>query len=460
MNRKLYQLTSNEFVLPSTVIPNQPHKTKEAGNLPILKWPDGDICWPATLYLMEEYNRGKSRKGKGGSLATYAKQLSPIVRFCFKHQINFKDLNDSFITQFIQHLGNEKKWDTHGVYRHVRKSNQVLAIGRRTVLFLFWYQATFPHSGGLIGKGEDLCQITVYPDSQSGRNGNGFKHPSFPTKSVEKARIPVTTNQLEKLFIANLNSNQSVFIKRRRAAMLNLARATGMRRVEMSDVTVPGVKEAVDTGYLIIIPAKSKKKKVRQIPVLQSQLRPILSFIDGPRTKLMRNIGCKDTGYLFTTNRGTPLSEGTLTNDMHDLAQLADFEMNVCLHMFRHRYFTDMAYNLLLGIKEFAERRELTAPSERIVLQEMKNLSQHESEEALLGYIHAAYKEANALDSGAKLWKLSQIHESMALTIQELQASIISEEISASLACESLQRMLSDWGRDLNNCADQDVSLV
>lgn len=457
MNRaqKLYQITSNEFVLPSTSIPNQSPKTKDSGNLPILKWPDGDICWPTTLYLIEEYNSGKSRKGNGGSLLTYAKQLSPIVRFCYKHQVNFKDLDDSFITQFIQILGDEKAWDIHGVYRHVRKSNQVLAIGRRTIHFLFWYQATFPHAGGLIGAREDLCQITVYPDSHSGQDGNGYKHPSFPTKSVEKARIPVTTNQLEKLFIANLNSDQSVFIKRRRAAMLNLARATGMRRVEMSDVTVPGIKEAIDTGYLIIRPAKSKKNKVRQIPVLQSQLRPILSFIDGPRAKLMRNLRCEDTGYLFTTNRGASLSEGTLTNDMHDLAQLAGLEMNVCLHMFRHRYFTDMAYNLLLGIKEFAERRELTAPSERIVLQEMKSLSQHENEDSLLGYIHAAYKEANALDSGTKLWKLSQIHESMALSIRELQASIISEEISPLSACEKLQGMLSDWGQDLNTCADQ-----
>jgi site-specific recombinase XerD len=450
---KLYQLTSNQFVLPSIWLPNHPPQTKEAGNLPILKWPDGDICWPVSLYLIEQCNNGKSRKGKGGSLLTYAKQLSPIVRFCHKYKINFKDLDDSFITQFIQHLGDEKNWDAHGVYRHVRESNQVLSIGRRSIHFLFWYQSTFPHAKGLIGEREGLCQITIYPENQSGRerNGNGYTHPSFPTKSVKKARIPVSSSQLEHLFIANLNSDQTVFIKRRRAAMLNLARATGMRRIEMSDVTVSGIKEAANTGYLNIKPAKSKRNKVRQIPVLQSQLKPLVSYIDGPRAKLIRNsVGKnKDPGVLFTTYKGAPLSEGTLTNDMHDLAQLAGLEMNVCLHMFRHRYFTDMAYNLLLGIKEFAERRELTTPSERIVLQEMKSLSQHESEESLLGYIHAAYKEARAWDSGTRLWKLSQIHESMVLTIQELQLSILQESVSTAQATERLQEMLSVWEKDL-----------
>lgn len=449
--KKLYQLTSDQFVLPAST-----DKTKKAGKLPMLKWPDGEICWPISLYMIQQFNEGKRSEVGGGTPLTYAKQLSHLLRFCYKLKINFTDLDDSYLTRFIEHLGVEKNWDNSGSLRHVRQSNQVLNIGHRTLQFLFWYQATFHKGKSLIGEMEDLCQITVYRVKNSHKSAESYSytHPSFPTKSVRAARIPVSTNQLEQLYIANLESEQSPFIKRRRTAMLNLAIATGIRRVEMCEVTVHDIKEAVQTGYLNIKPAKARRIKVRQIPVLKSQLQPVLSYIDGPRAKLFKKIarnGETGTSVLFTTNKGRPISFGTLTNDMHDLVRLAGLNMNVCLQMFRHKYFTDMAYNLLLGIKEFAERRELTAPSERIVLQEMRSLSQHENDETLLGYIHAAYKEAKALDSGMKIWKLFNIHESMRFSIQELKTSIQQKNISNIEALTEFEEMLTTWEGELKN---------
>ena len=454
--KKLYKLTSDQFSLPSGVPSASLFKVKRAGKLPMLKWPDGEICWPITLYIIDQYNKGKRCEVGGGTPLTYAKQLSHLVRFCYNCKINFIDLSDSYLTQFVEQLGVEKTWDARGTLRHVRQSNQVLNIGQRSIQFLFWYQATFPDAKGLIGERENLCRITVYTVNNSYKHADNysFSHPSFPTKSVKKARIPVSVNQIEQLFIANLESDQTSFIKRRRAAMLNLAKATGLRRVEMSDVTVIDIKEAAKTGYLNIKPAKARRLKVRQIPVLKSQLQPVISYIDGPRAKLIRLVvknGESDPGVLFTTNKGKPISFGTLTNEMNDLVKLSGLDMNVCLQMFRHKYFTDMAYNLLLGIREFAERRELTAPSERIVLQEMRALSQHEDDETLLGYIHAAYKEARALDSGTKFWKLSQIHESMRLSVNELKTSIRKNKISSIEALERLDTMLTIWKNDLTN---------
>lgn len=450
-NRKLYQVTSDQFSLPGSS-----GKAKKAGKLPMLKWPDGEICWPITLYMLHQFEEGKKSEVGGGTPLTYAKQLSHLLRFCYKLKINFIDLDDSYFTQFIEHLGIEKNWDKHGLLRNVRQSNQVLNIGQRSIHFLFWYQTTFPKAKGLIGEREGLCQITVYRVRNSHKNAKSYsyKHSSFPTKSVREARIPVSTNQLELLYIANLESDQTPFIKRRRTAMLNLAKATGLRRVEMSNVTVSDIRKAAETGFLNIKPAKTKKNKVRQIHVLKSQLQPILSYINGPRAKLVRmtnRSGEKDPGVLFTTNKGKPISFETLTNDMNDLAQLVGLEKNVCLQMFRHRYFTDMAYNLLLGIKEFAERRELTTPSERIVMQEMRSLSQHEDDETLLGYIHAAYKEADALDSGMKLWNLSKIHESMTSSVEELKISLQQSNISATKALDQLETMLNIWENDLRS---------
>ena len=122
--------------------------------------------------------------------------------------------------------------------------------------------------------------------------------------------------------------------------MLHLARATGARRIEMSKLSVQSIIQAYEVGILNITSAKSRnREKIRSIPVLKSTLEPVISFIKGARTNIIRNtIGINnDCGFLFVSHNGKKLSENTLTNEMHDLAVLSNLESRVCLHMFRHR---------------------------------------------------------------------------------------------------------------------------
>jgi len=404
---KLYSQTSSECKIPLTVLRNHNKKFMNAAKIAIVSWPNLKICWPVTMYLLYLVSLNRSLKGSGGTILTYAKQLSHFVRFFVEHKLSFCDIDDRDITLFVDDLKDERCIDTKGCNRAKRHSNQVRTIASRALHFLFWYQNKFLHDTGLIGYEGDNCLITVYHQTFyiNGVTVTSMSHASFPTADVVKPQNPVSSIQIEELFLANLESPQCVYVKRRRATMLNLARATGGRRIEMSAVTITEIREACNSGFLNLLVAKKRKRVVRPIPILKSRLNQIIQFIDGPRTKLLKDLGKQndDSGHLFLSTKGNKLSENTLTNDMNDISHMASLAVNVCLHMFRHRYFTDMAYNLLLGIKEFVEKRELTAPSERIVLQEMRSLSEHESDESLLRYIHAAYKEAPAWDLGERL---------------------------------------------------------
>ncbi len=353
---KLYFLSSQGFQLPVIVLPDGQVKYKPAPNIPILLWPNNLVCWPVTLYLNYKYKLGLSSLICGGTLLTYAKNLSSFIRFCHDEMISFSSIDDNSFANFISKINDEMNVDRKGTLKHARKSNQVLNIGRRVLDFLFWYQDFFM-SQRLVGEPNENCNITVYKKQYQAQSRSMvyWTHSSFPTRNTEVIRQPVNTADLEKLFITNLKSDNTKYIIRRRAAMLHLARATGVRRIEMSKLTIQSILLAYEEGILNINPAKSRnRQKIRSIPVLKSSLEPVVQFINGARANIIRNtVGIKnDCGFLFISSNGKKLSENTLTNDMHDLAVLSNLDSLVCLHMFRHRYFTDMAYNFLLGIRE------------------------------------------------------------------------------------------------------------
>ena len=97
----------------------------------------------------------------------------------------------------------------------------------------------------------------------------------------------------------------------------------------------------------------------------------------------------------------------------------------------------------------FVERGELSPPSEQIVLQEMRNLSQHASDAALKRYIHAAYKEASAWATGESHWRMRQLHRAMSDSLTELDSLLDAGSISSKSARSQLQHWVSQWKVEL-----------
>jgi len=82
-NSKLYSKTSKIFELPLLISKNNSVVTSLADYFPTLSWPDGRWCFEANVFMLELYYKGLSRKNKGGTLLTYAANISPIIRYCY-----------------------------------------------------------------------------------------------------------------------------------------------------------------------------------------------------------------------------------------------------------------------------------------------------------------------------------------------------------------------------------------
>lgn len=282
---KLYHLPTHpkpESGSRQSTVDRHPHS-------PIICWPDGSICIPVTLYLNALFSPGSRYKGNSNTLTTYAKNLSHLIRFCSARQISFHELDDNTITNFVAQLQDETTLKNHVLHK-ARGASQTRVIARRAFHFLIWLQDTYSIPLFISKSTANQAQINLITRTSNMRGYRTvfYDHPSLPTADTPKKRYPVTTQDIQILFQANIESSQSAYIKRRRAAMIQLARATGARRIEMNSVTVDDIKQAYESGSLSVVVRKTKRKKVREIPILKTQLKPIVQFIEGNRSLLVK----------------------------------------------------------------------------------------------------------------------------------------------------------------------------
>jgi len=88
MKSKLYTLTKGNFTLPYCIDGQNRVISSKADNIPMIKWPDGRWCTLANMYMCRLYEQGHSRNNDGGTLKTYAANISHLIRYCFKNKID------------------------------------------------------------------------------------------------------------------------------------------------------------------------------------------------------------------------------------------------------------------------------------------------------------------------------------------------------------------------------------
>ena len=123
---------------------------------PFMYWPSNKPCEPVNMYLLD-IAHGVS----GGTLKTYAAQLSHLVRYCGVNNVGLEHLTDAHLHDLSKQLQEERS------HRHplepARNRNTVRDILSRTIQLLLWYQETFmPHlRTPLIGEQKISPQINV-----------------------------------------------------------------------------------------------------------------------------------------------------------------------------------------------------------------------------------------------------------------------------------------------------------
>ncbi|EPB7048058.1 TPA: tyrosine-type recombinase/integrase [Pseudomonas aeruginosa] len=432
-NKKLYELSRDSFSLPLFTRPDGTPHLVEAENIPMITWPDGRWCMEANIYMLRLYRNRYSRKFGGGTLLTYATQISHLLRYCFTAGIGLLDLTDSHFHLFINSLKSEVRFIPHRA--RVRSDNQVRDIGNRCLDFLESIGSLCLNNNYVSENGRiiiSIREVKHYGHRRTGKRRISYvkEHRSFPPRTPNKTRLPISDNAIAAIKATVSSSSGTSFIKIRRYVMLRLFEATGGRRAELSEIRVEHIFDAIKSGtnMLNLLTLKQKTPELRQIPLINSDLQFIKSYIDIQRAaKIKKTCGVtNDSGYLFVNDRtGLPLTPNTLTLEMYFLRKTAGLAYQSCPHMFRHRYITKLFVHHLeiyhsSKDSNFISLHKQIETIKAIVMQS----SGHKDPASLDHYINLAFEEASFFKASKESLRDAVALDGFNVEVQRLRIEI------------------------------------
>lgn len=330
--------------------------TVPAPGMPLPTWPNGRWCFEIAHYL----DAGKptlSTSSRGGSYSQIVYVLSHLTRYCYQNRIGFLELTDSQFTLFIKGLS-AKSVGLDGTMREPRTTRRVVQIGRYCLGFL-WYVGTFygqPKFVAQDGTIRGFMKTYVVPKKGSGdkeKIRHYWHHNSFPRESPEKRRQPINDEYVSRLKGAVVKLSNSPFLRQRRFLMIRLLDSTGVRRIELVNLTVNAVFEAQDIAKLgrppsIRVPTFKKRggPVERIIPIDEITLSALRDYVEIYRAPIVDKVGF-DCGFLLISVRGTKLVPNTVTSEVRDLRMAAKIEGKAHPHLFRHRFLCDRLVELM-----------------------------------------------------------------------------------------------------------------
>jgi hypothetical protein len=349
---QLHILSSPTFQAPNFIDSAGKLHTRHANDIPILRWPDGSWCHPANRFMWELYERGLSRRNRGGSLAVAAAHLSPLLRYCWSERIDPIELNDNNFRELISKLIGERRHNHPG--QAARSTEAVIKIGRSCMSFLESV-ARFHEDEGLIGpKGRIRAMRRAFEIPPSRRRNGGAKtqiywhHDALPQSSTKKKRLPIASANVEKLKQVVAKVSKTPHQRIRRYVMLKLLEITGARRGEVALLTVASVVNAsrmeVPMLYTPTLKKGGEHLEYRYIPISRADAKFLAQYAEIHRRILVgRVLKGKDHGlFLVSGTTGEALKPNSITAEVRRLAASAGISQKACPHMFRHRFITKL----------------------------------------------------------------------------------------------------------------------
>ena len=454
---KLYRITTEDCQLPLHT-GRRSAVTYLANDIPQLFWPDGSVCWLANLYLLSGYRKGRSRKNKGGTLLTWAKNLSHLIRWCHQNKVDFIDLTDSHFKMFVNVLLMEK--DDEQPTTKKRSEPQVTNICSTVLNFLAFLDNRFPGLNLIGPTGRVRAELKT---SQLKTKGSGstiirtsWVHEFVPRRQKPRRRQPISTSAVNRLYEANVSLPAASFVSRRRYIMLRLLEVTGGRRIEVAMIKVRDVEDAFKTGELKVFSAKQRRDDAfRLVPVAQADLKEILSFIKHYRQRVIRNtIGvAKDHDYLFVgANTGQPLEVDTHGTELYVLRKAAGIDdEEACLHAFRHRYITNIFRDLIRThhYQNESDLRRALLSTETLKLKVME-WTGHSSIDSLDHYIHLAFEAESNFQTTLDLLKAKRVVDSLHVMLTDYSAQLRTATPAPELV-KSLTEVVSAAATELHD---------
>lgn len=421
-SRKLYHLLG-EFKTFSHFSVDR-LSTRDASNIPFIIWPNGAPCLIGNLYMQSLLNRkgrgrqGLSRRGqKGGSMGDYAAKLSQLLRRCYRDRLDPIQLSDGNFTDYIDEI--RKETSNFNPSQPKKSETSVIATGKIWLDFLsfvgwFYGDREFVSEQGAIRAREEKF-VTM---TRSGKkiSQTYMVHHSFGRPHREHRRSPVTRQQIEQLKAAIRKDKTTAFVKVRRACLIELLTDTGARRTELANLMVDDVLRALEMEHplLRLDTLKQDEYSERHIPVFATALKKLRQYIEVERRKIMRNVykGKKDHGYFFiSSTTGKPLSSPVISNEINHLRKVAGIKSQLCPHMFRHAFITNL-------FVRFIQRHQLSNEDEfrralldsRTFIAEITSWTGHLEPQSVERYINLAFRDLSSYTE-----TVSSVHLVMAM---------------------------------------------
>ncbi|MEN5208104.1 site-specific integrase [Stenotrophomonas terrae] len=458
-NSQLHVLTGPCFEMPLYVGHNGELKTQAADSIPIMFWPDGRWCAPANRYMREAFEKGLSRRNRGGSLAVAAAHLGHFLRFLWARQVDPIDLSDNQFREFIAELRNERC--PRDPSRRQRDDTTVIAIGRTCLSFLLSVARHYGDDDFIHPSGRIRAEVHEHrPTTDSDRNKSAgvrryWHHPAFPNPEPQRKRMPISTASIEQLRAAVGVASKTSHQRTRRHVMLKLFEVTGARRGEIALVKVADIMEAAAMQHPMLRMPTLKKRggrlRYRMLPISRSDIAFLKQYIEVHRRSVLtrKRHKCVDHGILLINeNTGEPLVANTITQEVHLLARKARIEEKACPHMFRHRFLTKLFVALIEQHKlENADVfRRLLLDGETLK-RKVSEWTDHTDMASLDRYIDLAFEEVGNFQRVHDLAFMGVTLDSFLGTIDaELEAVRRSEQPALILGrlSESLQALRND----------------
>jgi site-specific recombinase XerD len=398
------------------------------------------------------YRKGLSRNNKGGTLKTYAGNISHLLRFCSHNAIDVSQMTDSFFVLFMQSLLNDTK--SLLTARTARSTTSILTIGKTCIDLLVYIgeitgRDEFVGKDGVIKAERKKAEIDI---------GKGKKritkyywhHRSFPEPSPDKKRFPITEAHSNSIITAAA-STEDLFLRKRRFVMLKLLSHTGCRRSELVSITTHDVYAALHdpTIGLKLLTAKKRgnSNHHRYLPISIPDLKFIVSYIEFNRLPKIKSLGVQDGGLLFISARtGKGLLPNTITQEISELAGLAGLNEHLSPHMYRHRFITQHFIKLIIqhDFNNPDDFRNLLINTESFK-REVQQWTGHTNVNSLDNYIHLAFSDISNRKIVADAAIRSQHLSSLLQTVKMAQA-----EIAAGFSSSSVDELLNTISEYLN----------
>lgn len=425
---KLYHLTGSAFRMPYGIDSGAMVLTMRADSIPLLSWPNGRPCTEANLYMLCCFEKGLSRRDGGGTLTQYAKLLSHLIRFCFKNRCPFIDLTDAQFSLFIRTLQGETHANKMGQQK--RQPSHVITIGRICLGFLAYVGEIYSDAAFVGPAGTIRAESKKFTLANKGKPIVRYywHHHAFPNPEPLTCRLPIATVDIAKLIAVIPAISSTTYQRRRRFVLIKLLEITGARRVEVANIKVGDIYDALSMRGNCLLKVLTAKKKGgreahRYLPVSRVDLELLANFIEKFRHRVVRKtIGeMGDAGYLLISETtGNRLATETLTNEILLLAKAANIEEQACAHMFRHRFITKLFVALIEQheLKNQDDFRRALLDTETLK-KKVQEYTGHTAIGSLEPYIHLAFEEVARFGKAINLIKAKVAVESLQSNLKD-----------------------------------------